>query len=167
MGGLRAFPKESRSDGLGHESKGGLYVIMNQRDSKKRYGLFVLAVGMLLLGSVILVISFNDLMIRSLGFLMCVVSVYLVRASNSRCLTVGRSTSSQSLCLAARKHPVRLEWAWGMASAAALGTSLIYLYMDALDGYNQIFTVYTFAGNTLICTLVWSYLISRLWSKER
>jgi len=137
-------------------------MIMHQTTPVKKYGLFALAIILLLSGGVTLVIGFNDFMARSLGVLMCVVSAYLVRVSNVRGLKGLRNTDSQNLNLVMPKRPGRAAWVWGVASAVALGISFIYLYKDALDGYNQVWPVYAFAGSALICASVWSYIVAKL-----
>jgi hypothetical protein len=44
---------------------------------------------------------------------------------------------------------------------AAWGFSFLYLYRDAVHGYQQILPVYLFAGFGLGCAVLWPYLISK------
>jgi hypothetical protein len=44
---------------------------------------------------------------------------------------------------------------------AAWGFSFLYLYRDAVHGYQQLLPVYLFAGLGLGCAALWPYLISK------
>jgi hypothetical protein len=127
-----------------------------------RYGLFALAIVLLLSGGVIFVIGNNDFVIRSIGIVMFVGGANLVRVSRVGRLKGLPSTTTESLDPEASRRPGRLAWAVGVASAVATGISFIFLYKDALDGYHQIWPVYMFAASSLICALAWSYLVAKL-----
>ena len=128
---------------------------------KKRYGLFVLAVTLLLSGVVVNVIYFKDFPIRSLGLLMCVVGVLLIRVSNVRGLKGTRIANGPNLNPGARKRPGRLAWVLSAASVIAIGISYIYLRKDALAGGHEVWPAYAFAGSALIAAAVWGYVVSK------
>lgn len=136
--------------------------MMTQEAPKKRYGLFALAIILLLSGVVINVIYFKDFAIRSLGLLMCVVGILLIRVSNIRGLKGMRITNGQNMNPGVRKRPGRLAWALSVVSAIAIGISYIYLREDALAGGHQVWPVYAFAVSVLIAAVVWGYVVSKL-----
>jgi hypothetical protein len=131
---------------------------MSQGAPQKRYGLFSLAILLLLLGGASLFLGSRTFVIRSLGALACIASVYLIRMSNVRArpfsVVSGQIAGSTRL-------PGRLTWSIGAVSLLLAGASFLYLYNDALHGYQEVLPVYVFAGTALACALVWSYLVSR------
>ncbi len=121
--------------------------------SKRKSGLFILAILLLLLGGTALYIGSNNFLIRSLGILACTISVYCVRKSNIH-------ASSQKII---RPTPVgRSTWTISIILLPALGLSFLFLYRDAIHGYHQGWPVILFAGVVAGCALCWSYLVSRL-----
>lgn len=128
---------------------------------KKRYGLFILAVVLLLSGIVINVIYFNDRPIRSLSLLMLIVGALLVKASNVRGLLGLRSTSTQSLNPEILKRRGRLGWALGVASTASSVIFYFFLRQDELAGGHQVWPAYAFAASGLIGALIWGYVVSK------
>lgn len=136
---------------------------------KKRYGLFALAVGMLLIGAVALFLEWNNFarglggfLIWSIGLLMIVSSTYLVKISNVHARSSSVAASDPSKGSRSAKGPGLRMWLLGAASLAALGISYHYLYKDALAGYHQMWPVYAFAGSGLVCAIVLGYLFARL-----
>ena len=134
--------------------------MMSQTAPQKRYGLFSLAILLLLLGGASFFIGSRTFVIRSLGALACIASVYLVRISNVRDRPFSVVGSSQ--VAGSTRRPGRLTWSIGVVSLLLAGASFLYLYNDALHGYHEALPVYVFAGTALACALVWSYLVSRL-----
>lgn len=131
---------------------------------RKRYGLFVLAILMLLGGAAALFFAWSsftrrieDFVIWLLGLLMIVASTYLVRISNVRARPGAVAVGDR-----ASKRPGALLWLMGAASVIALAISYHYLYRDALGGYHEVWPVDVFAAVALISASVLAYLVSRL-----
>lgn len=131
---------------------------------RKRYGLFVLAILMLLGGAAALFFAWSsftrrieDFVIWLLGLLMIVASTYLVRISNVRARPGAVAGEDR-----ASKRPGALLWLMGAASVIALVISYHYLYRDALGGYHEVWPVDVFAAVALISASVLAYLGSRL-----
>lgn len=136
-------------------------MITNENDPKKNYGLFTLAIVLILSGGVLNVLYFKDFPIRSISLLMVVVGAFLVKASNVRGLLGARITNSQNLNPRARKPPGILAWALSVGSAVALVISYHFMRESLRGGGTVVWPVYAFAVSALIGTVVWSYVISK------
>jgi len=136
----------------------------DQEATRKRYGLFALAIVLLLLGGAALFLGAHNLAIRAVGIVGCVISVYLVRISNVHTRPTAPVVPYQRTCTETKKGPGRLMWILGVVLLLLAGASFLYLYQDALHGYQEALPVYVFAGVGLACAIVWSYLISKLLS---
>jgi hypothetical protein len=123
---------------------------------KKRYGLFVLAILLLLLGLTLFVGS-NNFTIRSLGFAALMGSLHLVRISN-----VHRSTSLNITSDQAANHLGYPMWILGFALLLLWGVFYLLLYIDALHGSQTVWPVYLFAGVGIACAGIWGYIASKL-----
>ena len=135
---------------------------MAQPVHQKRYGLFSLAILLLLLGGAALFLGSHNFPIRAVGVVGCIVSVYLVRISNVHGGSTATIAANQGADTKAKERPGRLIWMVGIALLLLTGVSFLYLYQDALHGYHEALPVYVFAGVGLVCALVWSYLFSKL-----
>ena len=134
-----------------------------QRDvRRKRYGLYALAILLLLVGGVALFVGMNNFGVRCLGLVACIASVYLIRISNVRARPSLPMTGGDANDSEAGEKGTRLMWIIGAALVPVAGASFFYLYQDGLHGYHDTLPVYIFAGVAVICTVVWSYLVSRL-----
>jgi hypothetical protein len=126
----------------------------------RRYSLIVLAIVLLALGGVALFIGSHDSAMRPLGIGAILVSVYLVRISNSPSRSV--PGLGGELAFKTAKSPNRLLW---IVSALLVPVSIgavIYLLNDAAHGYHETLPVYVFAGVAVVCAAVWSSLVSTL-----
>ncbi len=137
-------------------------MIMSSKTSKKRYGLLALAILLLLCAGVALYIGRNNFVIRSVGLVLILASVFLVKISNVHSRTELTAANGKDANTEATNHPGPLMWTVGVALLVAFGISYLYLYKDALDGYHAVLPVYVFAGVGLVCGLFWSYLITKL-----
>ncbi len=126
---------------------------MSQKIPRKRYGLFVLAILMLLSGGVAFAMGSNSFTVRTLGALACMASVYLVRISNVHTRSVSVLTSDSK----ATKRPGLLMWSIGAVLLGAAVVSYLYVYT-----HREIPALYAFAGVAAVCILFWSYLISTI-----
>jgi hypothetical protein len=134
-----------------------------QRDVRRyRYGLFALAILLLVTGGAALFVGMKNFGIRSLGVVACIASVYLIRISNVRMRPPLAMTSGGAQDPKAGRKGTRLMWILGAALVPVAGASFFYLYQDGLHGYHDTLPVYVFAGVAVLCTVVWSYLVSKL-----
>jgi hypothetical protein len=129
---------------------------------RKRYGLFALAILLLVTGGAVLFVGMKNFEIRSLGLVACIASVYLIRISNVRAQPSLAMTSGEAEDSKAGRKGTRLMWIIGAALVPVAGGSFFYLYQDGVHGYHDTLPVYIFAGVAVLCTVVWSYLVSRL-----
>ena len=129
---------------------------------RKRFGLFALAILLLLTGGAALFVGMTNFGIRSLGLVACIASVYLIRISNVRAQPSLAMTSGEAKDSKARRKGPPLMWIIGAALVPVAGASLFYLYLASLNGSHDALPAYIFAGVAVICTVVWSYLVSTL-----
>jgi hypothetical protein len=138
-----------------------------QKATRKRYSLFVLAIIFLLLAGAALFLGTHDFVIRIVGVVGCIISVYLVRISNVHIRQTAIMFHDQRADIEPKKGLGHLVWTVGIALLVLTWGAFFYLYQDALHGYHEALPVYLFAGVGLACTIVWSYLISKLLSGDR
>jgi hypothetical protein len=138
---------------------------------RKRYGLFALAIVMLLAGAAALILEWNSyvqggksLLIWALGLLMIVASTRLVRASNARTNTNSVTPEDQHSGPSAGKRVRPRLWLASVASLIVVAISYYCLREDALGGYHQVWPVYAFASTSVISGLILGYLVVRLLS---
>ena len=128
----------------------------------RSYGVFSLAILLLILGGAAIYLGSHDFSIRSLGLVACLASAHLIRTWRVR----GRKSSAlvidRSMGPGAETGPARSVWIIGAALVPVAVLSYLYLYQDAQNGYHEVLPVYVFAGVAIICAGVWSYLASRL-----
>lgn len=128
---------------------------------KIRYWLFALAALLLLAGGAAFFIEPEKLGIRFLALVACIASVYLIRASSVHSRATCAATSGPTTDSRTKRRRVRLSWVIGAALLPMAAASFLYLYEDALHGYQEILPVYIFAGVAALCAAAWSYLASR------
>ena len=140
----------------------GVSMSMSQGFPRKRYSLFILAILSFLLGGVALYIGSHNFAIRSIGLLAILISTYLVRISRVHSRYGLSVEGGQEANYVAIRRPGRFLWGSSIALLLLAGVSFLYLYHDALHGYQEVLPVYIFAGVGVVCTLVWSYLLLRI-----
>src|ERR1700737_4300178 len=131
--------------------------MMPQKIPQKRYGLFVLAVLLLLLGGAALFVGSHNITIRFLGLAAVMASTYLVRISNVHTRSTLAVTSDQ-----ATKRQGYLMWIVGFVLLLLAGGSYLLMYIDSLHGGHTAWPVYLFAGVGIVCAGVWGYIASKL-----
>lgn len=136
-------------------------VIIAMSDTAKKYGLLVLGAAVGLSGVVVVFIWLDDVLIRSVGILMCLCGAYLVTASKK----IGYAPSSvngNGYSVSIPNSPSRMVWIIGATSLVASAVSFAFMYKDALDGYHQVWPVYAFAISMTVLALVASYIVGVL-----
>ena len=124
---------------------------------RKKYGLFVLAIILILLGGVGLYLGFNNYLIRVLGSVSLLVSVYLIRISR-----VHYESSLPKANSVEFSGPSRLLWIASLALVPLLAASAFLLYIDAVNGGHEAWPADVFAGVALVSASVWGCLIVKL-----
>ena len=124
---------------------------------RKKYGLFVLAIIMILLGVAGVYLGSNNYLIRVLGLVSLLVSVYLVRLSRVH----HESTLLKSNAVE-YGGPSRSLWIVSLALVPLLGASAFLLHLDAVNGGHEEWPAYVLAGVALACAGVWGCLIVKL-----
>jgi len=135
---------------------------MIQGNPKKNYGLFALAIVLLIAGLVINVVYFRDFPLRSFGLLIFIGGVFLVRLSNVHDIKAGRFTASQTVNASGRKRPGFIAWALSFACAVAIALSYICMRNDALAGGHEAWPAYAFAASAVVAAVVWGYVVAKL-----
>ncbi len=134
---------------------------MSQIESPKRYGLFALAILLLISGGAAFFLGLNNFAIRAVGLALGLASVYLIRISNFHTPPTVPVTTAQRSLSRAKNRPGRPMWTVGVVSFLLVGVSFVYLREDALHGYQEVLPVYLFTAAGLACVIVWLYLISK------
>ena len=147
---------------LAVRAKGGMSMTVSQEVPRKRYGLFILAILLLLSGGAALYVGSHNFAIRSLGLVAIVASAYLVRISRVHSRSGSSVASGEGVDSKATTRPGRLLWTVSIALLLLAGVSYLNLYNDALHGYYEVWPVYVFAVVGVAYVLVWSYLVSRI-----
>lgn len=129
--------------------------------TRKKYGLILLAVVLLLLGGIAFFFEPHNYMIRSLGLLAILGSVPLVRTSRVHSRDPVPA-DGEWIDLTAPGKPSHAMWFIGIALLVLAGISLLLMGIDARHGGHSGWPVYLFAGVALACAGVWSAIIAKL-----
>jgi len=139
---------------------------MSQNVTRKRYGLFVLAILLLLLGGVGIYVGSHNYPIRALGLVAIMVSAYLVRISHVHDGSDLPEASGQGKDLKTAKGPGRLLWIVSLALVPLLGAAFFLLHIDAVNGGHEAWPADAFAGVGLACAIVWGYLAAKIFRSQ-
>jgi hypothetical protein len=139
-------------------------MIMSQKVIRKRYGLFVLAIFLLLLAGVGIYFGSHNYPIRTLGLAAVMASVYLIRISHVHDRSDLPEASGQGKNLKTAKGPRRLLWIVSLALVPLLGAAFFLVYIDAVDGGHEAWPADVFAGVGLACAIVWGYLAAKIFA---
>ena len=134
----------------------------SQKVVRKRYGLFVLAILLLLLGVVGNYLGSHNFPIRVLGLISVMASIYLARISRvhngSRLPEAGGPGKNYKI----EKGPGRLLWIVSLAFVPLLGASVFLLHIDAVNGGHEAWPADVFAGVGLASAIVWGCLVAKI-----
>lgn len=121
----------------------------------KTYGLRIASFLLLLLGGAALYLGHHNPAIGPLAGIATVASVYLGRISRRPdSFAAGKASG----------RPARWLWILSIALLFLAGVSLLSLYIDALNGGQEVWPLYMFSGVVALGAVVWSYVI---WIKIR
>jgi len=124
---------------------------------QRRYGLFILAIFLLLLAGVAFYVGSDSFTIRSLAAVALIASVLLVRASH-----VHTTDSGARADFTAGERPGPMIWFVGIALVGLAGVSYWLMHIDALHGGHTGWPAYMFAGVAVACAGVWGYIVTKL-----
>ena len=141
--------------------KRGMSVITSQK-AAKRYGLFALAILLLMLGGVGIYFGSHNYPIRSLGIMAILASIYLVRISRVRGRSVFPEASGRTMELTT-EGPGHWLWIVSLVLVPLLGAAFYLMHIDFANGGHEAWPVYVFAGVALACIIIWSYLAAFGW----
>lgn len=127
----------------------------------RRNGLFALGLVVLLSGGVVVALRFNNFMFWSLGFLVCLVGVSVMRISRADIHGRRAMYSSFNADALVSEHPRRLAWVVGVLSTLALAGSFIALYIDATFGSHWEWPLYAIGVSVFACAVSWGYLAAK------
>lgn len=128
----------------------------------KRYGLFVLAILLLLVGGVGIYLGSHNYPIRVLGLVAIMASVYLVRISYVHDRLGLSPASGPGKDVKTTRRPGRLLWIVSLALVPLLAASSFLLHNDAVNGGHDTWPADLFAGVVLVCAGVWGYLAAKI-----
>lgn len=135
-------------------------MIMSEGTRGKRYGLFCLAIILLLSGAAAFLLRPQNLTISSLGIIAVLASVYFVRVSRIHVRKTHRE-NVEGADLASANRPSRLMWILGVGLLMLVGVAYWLMYLDALHGGHARWPADMFFGVGIACAGVWGYLISK------
>jgi hypothetical protein len=139
---------------------------MSQNVTRKRYGSFVLAILLLLLGGVGIFVGSHNYPIRALGLVAIMASAYLVRISHVHDRSDLPEASGQGKDLKTAKGPGRLLWIVSLVLVPLLGAAFFLLHIDAVNGGHEAWPADVFAGIGLACAIVWGYLAAKIFGSQ-
>ena len=137
-------------------------VTTSQNVARKRYGILVLAILLLLLGGVGIYAGSHNYPIRALGLVAVMASTYLVRISRVHDRSNLPEANDRGSDLKTAKGPGRLLWIVSLALVPLLGAALFLMHIDAVNGGHEAWPADVFAGVALVCCVVWSYLGAKI-----
>jgi hypothetical protein len=135
-----------------------LPLTMSQTTPKKNYALLALAILLLLLGGVGLYLGTDNFQIRTLGLAAIMASTYFIRISRVRERSNFPLAQIRDSDVTKTPGIRRRLWILSIAMLPLFGVALLLLYIDAVNGYHEVWPVYAFAGVGLVCAGVWSCL---------
>lgn len=136
-------------------------MIAPQGNPNRRYGLFFLGIILLLSGAAANLIYLNSFPLRSIGLLLLIIGVLLIRASNIRGLMGIRAASTSHVALQTHKRPGPLAWTVSLVSVAGLVIFYICMLRDDSAGGHAVWPVYAFGVCGVVATIACGYLAAK------
>lgn len=136
-------------------------MIAPKGNPNRRYTLFFFGIILLLSGVVVNLIYLNSFLLRTIGLLLLVIGVLLIRASNVRGLMGIRATNTSCIALRTHKRPGPLAWTVSVVSVA--GLVIFYICMLRADhaGGHAVWPVYAFGACGIVATIACGYLAAK------
>jgi hypothetical protein len=137
-------------------------VMTFQNVSRKRHGLFVLALLLFLLGGVGIYFGSHNYLVRALGVVSVMAGAYLARISDVRDRSSAPRRAVSGLDLKTADGPSRFLWVISLAMVPLLVIALFLLHIDAVSGGHEAWPADIFAGIGFACAIVWGYLVMKI-----
>jgi hypothetical protein len=135
---------------------------MPQGAARKRYGLLVLSILLLLLGGVGVYLGSHNYPIRTLGLMGVMAGAYIFRISHVNDRSGSLEVSGRRPDLEKPNGPGRLLWIISLALVPLLGTALFLLHVDEVNGGHEAWPADLFAAIGLAAAIVWGYLVAKI-----
>jgi hypothetical protein len=142
-------------------------LITSQKATRKRYGVFVLALLMGLLGVAALLMGPRYSAVRSFAGVVFIVGVYLVRISHVYDRSGLPEASGRGNDLKTSKGPGRVLWFVSLALVPLLCASGFLLHIDAVNGGHEAWPADVFAGVGLACAIAWGCLAAKIFGSQK
>jgi len=143
-------------------------MITLQNAPRNQRGLRVVSVILLVLGGVAIFIGSHNFAIRSVGLALVLASAYLIRASKVRDRSALPVASGEIDNPNVTGGPGRLLWIVSASLVPVLVCAWYLLQLDAANGGKEAWPVDVFAGVGLVCAVVWSLLMIKIFGgRER
>lgn len=139
--------------------------ITSQTVTRKRYGIFLLAILLVLLGGAGIYLGSRHYLIRVLGVVAIMASTYFVRISLVHNRSALSETSDGDRDFTTARGPGTLLWIISLALVPLLGVAFFLLHTDALNGGHEGWPATVFAAVGLTCAIVWGYLVAKIRSR--
>jgi uncharacterized membrane protein len=134
---------------------------------ERRYGLFILAILLLVSGIAAFLTGFHNYIVRSIGVLAIVASVYFVRASNFHSSQTPPVANEIMEDLSATNGLGPVAWIIGVVLLLMLIFSFLLVQSDALHGGHTAWPADLFGAVALTCAVTWGYILSKFMSGRR
>jgi uncharacterized membrane protein len=138
--------------------------MVSVKTTNKRHVRLALAILLLVFAFASFVLQPSNFAIRALGLLAILVSVWLVRISKVPTRSTSRLETHGEGSAGTGKRLQIIRSAVGVGALLAMGASFLYLYNDAVGGYQRELPVYVFAGTWLAGAVICGYLAVRILS---
>jgi len=139
-----------------------LEVLKQERGLLRRSLPLGVGVILLLVGGALLYTGGSRFEVRTLGFLACLLGVYMIRKSTLRDSSRYSGAEKLSSSDGPSQRPSKKMWMVGVGLIALVGVSFFFLYEDAIGGYKDVVPVYFFTAAILVTAAFWAYLIARI-----
>jgi len=131
----------------------------SQSGPGRRYGLYLLAVVLLLVGGAGIIFGSHNFQIRALGSIAILASVRVVQASRRPALPEGFRRIGEST---PANDSRRSLWIASIALVPCFAASLFLLHIDAVNGAREAWPFYVFGAVGLVSFFVWIRLAIKI-----
>jgi len=135
--------------------------MVDQEKPQKKYGLFVLAIVLLLAGGATLFWGSSEYAIQTAGVLVILASIQLVRMSHVHDRSTPSSASIQGQGFKGANRPRRLGWGLFAGLVIAMAACYVWISNDIAQGGRSVLPVLVFGGLAMVASVVFGYLLVR------
>jgi hypothetical protein len=139
---------------------------MSQTTPKRRYGLYSLAILLLLVAIVALYLGSDYPTVEPVAGVAIIAGVYLLRISKSRPQQTLAIVTVPGADSKAEERLRRRLWIASIALVPFFGGAYVLMYIDSVNGSHEGWPLYVFVGVGFVCTIVWSYLAAKIFGSQ-